>query len=227
MERRLAAILAADVAGYSRLMGTDEEGTARTLLGHRRALEPLIASYAGRIVKTTGDGLLLEFPSIVAAIECAQSMQEVMAKRNAEVPERLQMLFRIGVNLGDVLIDGDDILGDGVNIAARLESISEPGGICISASAYDHVQGKLPVEFDDIGFQSLKNISKPIRAYRLRTKESVPPERSISSVFDKPSIAVLPFRNASGDDEQEYFAEGIRCIARNRKGSIAVCSSEC
>ncbi len=147
IERRLAAILAADVAGYSLLMGADEAGTARVLREHRAAVDPIIANHGGRIVKTTGDGVLLEFPSIVAAVECAIAMQKLMAERNADVPEDRRMLFRIGINLGDVLIEGDDILGDGVNIAARLEGIAEPGGICISDEAYRHVQGKVAAEF--------------------------------------------------------------------------------
>jgi class 3 adenylate cyclase len=147
IERRLAAILAADVAGYSRLMGSDEAGTARTLREHRAAVDPIVAIYGGRIVKSTGDGVLLEFPSIVAAVDYAVAVQKLMAERNAEVPDDRQMLFRIGINLGHVLIEGDDILGDGVNIAARLEGLDEPGGICISASAYDQVRGKVDAEF--------------------------------------------------------------------------------
>src|SRR3989454_1462130 len=165
IERRLAAILAADVAGYSRLMGADETGTAKALREHRAAIDPIVASHGGRIVKTTGDGVLLEFPSIVAAVECAVAVQKVMAERNAGVPEDRRMLFRIGINLGDVLIEGDDILGAGVNIAARLEGIAEPGGICISALAYDQVRGKVAVGFADLGEQSLKNIARPVRAY--------------------------------------------------------------
>src|SRR6201993_5230328 len=143
--RRLAAILAADVAGYSRLMGADESGTARNLRGHRAAIDPVIANHGGRIVKTTGDGILLEFPSIVAAVECAIAVQKLMARRNADVPVDRRMLFRIGINLGDVLIEGDDILGDGVNVAARLEGIAEPGGIYISDAAHQQVRGKLEV----------------------------------------------------------------------------------
>jgi len=161
--RRLAAILAADVAGYSRLMGADESGTARTLRDHRAAIDPVVANHGGRIVKTTGDGILLEFPSIVAAVECAIAVQKLMARRNTNVPIDRRMLFRIGINLGDVLIEDDDILGDGINIAARLESISEPGGIYISEAAYVQVRDKLDVKFEDIGEQRLKNIQRPVR----------------------------------------------------------------
>ena len=163
--RRLSAILAADVAGYSRLMGLDEVGTARTLREHRAVTDALVAKHGGRIVKTTGDGVLLEFPSVVDAVECAVAVQAVMAERNEGVPQDRRMLFRIGINLGDILIEGDDILGDGVNVAARLEGIAEPGGICISSSAYDQVRGKVAVEFADLGEQSLKNIARPVRAY--------------------------------------------------------------
>src|SRR6516162_7915420 len=163
--RRLAAIVAADVAGYSRLMGLDEVGTARTLREHRKVTDTLVTKHGGRLVKTTGDGVLLEFPSVVDAVECAAAVQAVMAQRNEGIPEDRRMLFRIGINLGDILIDGDDILGDGVNIAARLERIAEPGGICISSSAYDQVRGKVAVEFADLGEQTLKNIDRPVRAY--------------------------------------------------------------
>ena len=229
--RRLAAIVAADVAGYSRLMGLDEAGTARTLREHRSATDALVAKYGGRIVKTTGDGLLLEFPSVVDAVECAVAVQTVLAERNEGIPQDRRMLLRIGINLGDILIEGDDILGDGVNIAARLEGIAEPGGICISASAYDQVRGKVVVEFADLGELSLKNIARPVRAYAVvgnavgeRTKagrgEFAPSttKEPRSILLDptkpplppnKPSIAVLPFQNMSGDLEQEYFADGM------------------
>src|SRR4051812_6236278 len=150
-ERRLAAILAADVAGYSRLMGIDEVGTARSLREHRVVSDALIAGHGGRIVKTTGDGLLLEFASVVDAVECAVAVQAAMAERNADVPQERRMLFRIGINLGDILIEGDDILGDGVNVAARLEGIAEPGGICLSGAAYDQVREKIKLEFCDLG----------------------------------------------------------------------------
>src|ERR1700757_1017030 len=163
--RRLAAIVAADVAGYSRLMGLDEVGTARTLREHRKVTDALVAKHGGRLVKTTGDGGLLEFPSVVDAVECAVAVQTVMAERNDGIPQNRRMQFRIGINLGDILIEGDDILGDGVNVAARLEGIAEPGSICISSSAYEQVRGKVTVEFADLGEQSLKNIARPVRAY--------------------------------------------------------------
>ena len=157
--RRLAAIVAADVAGYSRLMGLDEVGTARTLREHRAVTDALVAKHGGRLVKTMGDGVLLEFPSVVDAVECAVAVQAVMARRNEGVPVDRWMLFRIGINLGDILIEGDDILGDGVNIAARLEGIAEPGGICISSSAHDQVRDKLELRFIDLGEQTLKEHS--------------------------------------------------------------------
>ena len=162
--RRLAAIVAADVAGYSRLMGLDEVGTARALREHRKVTDALVAKHGGRLVKTTGDGVLLEFASVIDAVECAVAMQAVMAERNKGIPEDRRMLYRIGINLGDILVEGDDILGDGVNIAARLEGIAEPGGICISSAAYDQVRGKVSIEFADLGDQELKNIASPIRA---------------------------------------------------------------
>ncbi len=165
--RRLAAILAADVVGYSRLMGDDEAGTARAVRDHREAAGPIVRAFGGRLVKTMGDGLLLEFPSVVAAVECAIRMQQQMSERNAGIPEARRILYRIGVNLGDVLIDGEDILGDGVNIAARLEGICEPGGVCIAGSAYDHVRGRIEAEFVDLGDKALKNIARPVRAYAL------------------------------------------------------------
>jgi adenylate cyclase len=209
--RRLAAIVAADVAGYSRLMGLDEVGTARTLREHRAVTDPLVARHGGRIVKTTGDGVLLEFPSVVDAVECAVAVQAVMDQRNEGVPVDRRMLFRIGINLGDILIEGDDILGDGVNIAARLEGIAEAGGICISSTAYDQVQGKVAVEFADLGDQRLKNIARPIRAFVVRAKGEAPTPSKATTLLlpDKPSIAVLPFQNMSGDPDQEYFADGM------------------
>src|SRR5215470_1832964 len=168
VERRLAAIVAADVAGYSRLMGLDEVGTARTLREHRKVTDALVEKHGGRLVKSTGDGVLLEFPSVVDAVECAVAMQAVMTERNQGVPDDRRMLFRIGINLGDILIENDDILGDGVNVAARLEGIAEPGGICVSSSAYEHVRGKVSVDFTDLGEQILKNIARPIRAFAVR-----------------------------------------------------------
>jgi class 3 adenylate cyclase len=172
VERRLAAIVAADVAGYSRLMGIDEVGTARTLREHRTVTDALVVKHGGRLVKTTGDGLLLEFPSVVDAVECSVAVQAVIAERNETAAADRRMLFRIGINLGDILIEGDDILGDGVNIAARLEGIAEPGSICISASAYDQVRGKVSVSFTDLGEQKLKNIDRPVRAYATKPQAS-------------------------------------------------------
>ncbi|HZR03545.1 MAG TPA: adenylate/guanylate cyclase domain-containing protein [Burkholderiales bacterium] len=207
--RRLAAIVAADVAGYSRLMGLDEVGTARTLREHRKVTDALVEKHGGRLVKSTGDGVLLEFPSVVDAVECAVAVQAVMAERNQGVPEDRRMLFRIGVNLGDILIEGDDILGDGVNVAARLEGVAEPGGICISASAYDQVRGKVTVEFTDLGEHKLKNIERPIRAYAVALSKSarqIPPQLSTAPRL---SIVVLPFANIGGDPEQEYFVDGV------------------
>src|SRR5262250_2116841 len=193
--RRLAAIVAADVAGYSRLMGLDEVGTARTLREHRKVTDALVAKHGGRIVKTTGDGVLLEFPSVVDAVECTVAVQAVMAQRNEGIPIDRRMLFRIGINLGDILIEGDDILGDGVNIAARLEGIAEPGGICISASAYDQVRGKVAMEFVDLGEQRLKNIERPVHTYAIKSHSpsacmlaSQPDALAPLSLPDKPSI---------------------------------------
>jgi adenylate cyclase len=210
--RRLAAIVAADVAGYSRLMGLDEVGTARTLREHRKVTDALVAKHGGRLVKTTGDGVLLEFSSVVDAVECAVAVQAVMAQRNEGVPQDRRMLLRIGINLGDILIEGDDILGDGVNVAARLEGIAEPGGICISSSAYEQVRGKVPVEFTDLGEQNLKNIALPVRAYAVAHEGSRPhsvagnaPASAIS--VPRLSIVVLPFVNLSGDPEQQYLAD--------------------
>jgi TolB-like protein/class 3 adenylate cyclase len=209
IERRLAAIVAADVAGYSRLMGLDEVGTARTLREHRKVTDALVAKHGGRIVKTTGDGVLLEFPSVVDAVECAVAVQAAMAQRNEGVPQDRRMLFRIGINLGDILIEGDDILGDGVNVAARLEGIAEPGGICISSSAYDQVHGKVATEFSELGEQTLKNIARPIRAYAVGVGANA--DGAISPLSSAPhlSIIVLPFANIGSDPEQEYFADGV------------------
>src|SRR6516165_5622827 len=210
VERRLAAILAANVAGYSRMMGQDEAGTLARLKALRREIaDPKIAEHRGRIVKTTGDGLLVEFPSVVEAVSCALALQRAMAEPNAAVPEDKRIAFRVGVNLGDIIVEEGDIHGDGVNIAARLESIAEPGGICISEDAFRQVRGKVEAEFADIGEQKLKNISRPIRVFRVvseRLPKAQPPALALP---DKPSIAVLPFANMSGNPEQQYFADGM------------------
>jgi class 3 adenylate cyclase len=207
--RRLAAILAADVAGYSRLMGADEEGTLAALKAIRRELgDPKVKEHRGRIVKTTGDGLLIEFASVVDAVRCAVEVQRAMAERNADVPPERRIEFRMGVNLGDVIRDGRDIFGDGVNIAARLEALAEPGGICVSRVVHDQVRDKLDLAFDDLGEQQVKNIARPVRVWRARL--AVKPMVSAPLALpDKPSIAVLPFAKMSGDPEQEYFADGM------------------
>ena len=226
VERRLAAILAADVAGYSRLMERDEAGTLARLRTLRRDLiDPKIAEHKGRIVKTTGDGLLVEFPSVVEAVACAVAVQREMAARNDTTAEDERIEFRVGINSGDVIVEDGDIHGDGVNIAARLEGIAEPGGICVSAIVHDQVQGRLECAFEDIGEQSLKNLVRPVRVYRVGPKSpladpllpGLEPGVAAEGVGagsalplpDKPSIAVLRFQNMSGDPEQEYFADGM------------------
>jgi adenylate cyclase len=208
VERRLAAILAADVAGYSRLMGEDEEGTLAALKAIRRELgDPKIKEHRGRIVKTTGDGLLVEFASVVDAVRCAVEVQREMALRNAAVPQERRIEFRMGINLGDIIKDGRDIYGDGVNIAARLEGLAEPGGICVTRVVRDQVRDKLDFAFEDAGEQQVKNIARPIRVHRLLISEGVAATVPLA-LPDKPSLAVLPFQNMSGDPEQEYFADG-------------------
>ena len=217
--RRLAAILAADVAGYSRLMGADEEGTHERLRVLRRELvEPKIGEHSGRVFKNTGDGLLAEFPSVVDAVRCAAELQRAMIDREAGIPEDRRIGFRIGINLGDVIVEDDDIFGDGVNIAARLEALAEPGGLCISRMVRDQIRDKLPYAFDDLGEQSVKNIVRPVRVYALRpeavadpTAPSVLPILPISQPPAAPhlSIVVLPFANLGNDPEQQYFADGI------------------
>jgi TolB-like protein len=209
--RRLAAIMAVDVVAYSRLMGDDEAGTARDVREHRDAARPLIADKGGRIVKTMGDGLLLEFPSVVAAVECAVAMQKLMAERNADTPEAKRIVYRIGVNLGDVLIEGDDIIGEGVNIAARLEGISEPGGVMISSTAYDHVRGKIDAQFVDLGETSLKNIARRVRTYAVKFGAAPKLTAAALESHGPPhvSLVVLPFANLGGGVEHEYFVDGM------------------
>src|SRR6516165_2380310 len=213
VERRLAAILAADVAGYSRLMGEDEEGTLAALRAVRRELgDPKIADHRGRIVKTTGDGLLAEFASVGDAVRCAVEVQREMIARNAAVPAGGRIEFRMGVKVGDINIEDGDIFGDGVNIAARLEALAEPGGICLSAAAHEQVRDRLDIVFDDLGEQQVKNITRPVRTYAIAFGASSRPALPVRAPLPlpvKPSLAVLPFENMTGDAEQEYFVDGM------------------
>jgi adenylate cyclase len=214
-KRKLAAILAADIAGYSRLMGADEEGTlARLKVLRRELIDPKNKQHHGRIVKTTGDGTLIEFLSVVDAVRCAIDIQQGMVERNADVPQEKRIEFRVGVNLGDVMIEGRDLYGDGVNIAARLEALAEPGGICISRTVLNHARDKVSFDVEDAGEQMLKNIARPIHVYRIiinpiRRPATPKPEVQTLALPDKPSIAVLPFTNMSGDPEQEFVSDGV------------------
>jgi TolB-like protein/class 3 adenylate cyclase/Tfp pilus assembly protein PilF len=211
--RKLAAILAADVVGYSRMMGEDEAGTASLVRERREAALPIIATHGGRLFKTMGDGMFVEFPSVVAAVECALAMQRQMATSNEGALEAKRVLYRIGVHLGDVLVEGEDILGDGVNIASRLESVAEPGGVSVSGAAQEHVRGRIDAEFIDLGEKTLKNIARPVRVYAVRIN-SGPSGRALDaapSEVGRPrlSVIVLPFANIGGDSEQDYFVDGV------------------
>jgi adenylate cyclase len=213
--RRLAAILAADVAGYSRLMGADEEGTLERLKALRREIvDPKIAEHHGRIVKTTGDGVLVEFGSVVDAVRCAVEVQQAIPERNTGVTVDSRIELRIGINLGDVIVEGDDLYGDGVNIAARIEALADAGGVFVSNTVHDHVRDRLPFVFEDLGEQQVKNIARPVRVYRVHhvgagAKSPTAPSSPALPLPDKPSVAVLPFTNMSGDPEQEFLADGI------------------
>jgi TolB-like protein len=208
VERRLMAILAADVAGYSRLVSADEEGTLAQWKAHwRELIDPKIKEHSGRIVRITGDGLLVEFASVIAAVRCAVEVQRAMVERNADVPQENRIEFRMGINVGDIIIDGTDMWGDGVNVAARLEALSEPGGICVSGRVQEDVHGRLDIAFEDIGERQLKNIARPVRVYRVRLNGTA--NEPAPALPNKPSIAILPFNNMSGDPEQEYFADGV------------------
>jgi adenylate cyclase len=219
--RRLAAILAADVVGYSRLIGADEEGTlARFKAIRTELIDPAIGAHNGRLVKTTGDGLLVEFGSVVDALHCATEVRRAMAERNSDVLPDERIDFRIGINMGDVVVEDGDIFGDGVNVAARLEGLAEPGGVCVSARVQEDTAGRLQLAFEDMGEQALRNITRPVRVYRVAMERCVEVAKDPAplSLPDKPSIAVLPFANMSGHPEQGYFADGMveEIITRSR-----------
>ena len=206
---KLAAIFAADIAGYSQLMGQDEIGTLRRLTACRAILDERIAAYRGRIFGSAGDSVVADFASAVDAVQCAVAVQDAITKDSAARPADEQMRFRIGVHVGDVIVQGENLFGDGVNIAARLEALAEPGGICISGTVRDQIGSKLPIALTDLGEQQVKNIAQPIRAYRVRGEANIGVTATPPPLPDKPSIAVLPFTNMSGDPEQEFFADGI------------------
>jgi len=208
IERKLAAILAADVAGFSALVGRNEEATLRSFNAHLSALAPIIGAHRGRLFKTLGDGFLVEFGSVIDAVSCAVSMQKRIMERNSDEPEDQRLVFRMGVHVGDVVVDNDDVLGDGVNVAARLEGIAKPGGVAVSARVFDDVENKLDLEFIDLGPQALKNIARPVRAYEIAIDTPVQTP-AVLELPDKPSLAVLPFENMSSDPDQDYFADGL------------------
>ena len=214
LQRRLAAIMAADLVGYTRLMDLDEAGTLARLQALRRdVFDPQTKAYGGRIFKNTGDGALAEFPSATDAVQCALDIQRELAAQNGGLPEAQRIVLRVGVSLGDVIVDGDDLYGNGVNVAARMEALAQPGDICVSANVHEHVAGAVNADFEDLGEQTVKNLPRPVRCYRLATAASAAeptlPESQPLALPDKPSIAVLPFQNMSGDPEQEFFADGM------------------